>query len=173
MYLGQVEGHKGVLFLVKTFLHFLQNLSGPEKKPILHIAGSGSELGRVKQLTTNNKQFVIHGKLDRSALPALFATSDVTVVPSLCYENSPTVIFESFSFGVPVLASNVEGIAELIQDGENGLTFTTENESSLVQKLEWCFEHQKELTQMSLKTRLSLVGLSVGEYVGKLLNLYL
>jgi glycosyltransferase involved in cell wall biosynthesis len=172
LYLGQVEGHKGVLFLVKTFLHFLANLSDAINRPILHIAGSGSELDHVKQLTNNNQQFVIHGKLDRTNLPSLFAMSDVTIVPSLCYENSPTVIFESFSFGVPVLASNVEGIAELIQEGENGLTFTTENEESLLQKLKWCFEHQKELTQMSLKTHLSLVGLSVGEYVGKLLSLY-
>jgi glycosyltransferase involved in cell wall biosynthesis len=39
LYLGQVEGHKGVLFLVKTFLHFLANLSDAINRPILHIAG--------------------------------------------------------------------------------------------------------------------------------------
>ena len=71
-----------------------------------------------------------------AAFESFFAKADITIVPSLCYENSPTVIFESFSYHTPVLASNIEGIAELIKEGENGLTFIAGNEASLLQKLQ-------------------------------------
>lgn len=168
LYLGQIEEHKGVIFLVQTFLHFLQ--SGG--RGMLHIAGVGAQADEVERLTHGTPSIIFHGKVEREHLPALFAEADVTVVPSLCYENSPTVIFESFSFGVPVLASNVEGIAELIQEGENGMTFATENKESLFDKLRWCAEHHEALHRMSGKTSSSLVGLSQGEYVEKLSTLY-
>jgi glycosyltransferase involved in cell wall biosynthesis len=54
----------------------------------------------------------------------LFAICDAVVVPSLCYENSPTVIYESFLAGVPVVASNIGGVGELVKDGENGFLVT-------------------------------------------------
>ncbi|MEK7623066.1 MAG: glycosyltransferase [Patescibacteria group bacterium] len=197
LYLGQIEEHKGIIFLVKTFLGFLNkskvNKIPSPREPVpsdsreggqgrvstpvntlvfLHIAGTGSELEHVKQLANNNPNIILHGKVDHNTLPQLFATTDVTIVPSLCYENSPTVIFESFSFGVPVLASNVEGIAELIRERENGLTFATEDQASLMNKLQWCIEHRHELNVMGDKTTRSLTGLSVGEYIKQLLIWY-
>jgi glycosyltransferase involved in cell wall biosynthesis len=169
LYLGQVEEHKGVVFLAETFLAFLRE---PGVRAELHIAGTGSQIDRIAAMARGNPQIVLHGKVERSELAALFASADVTVVPSLCYENSPTVIFESFSFGVPVLASNVEGIAELIREGENGYTFATEDAAMLLQKLRWCAAHRAELELLRGKTGSSLTGLSQGEYVNKLLGLY-
>lgn len=168
LYLGQIEEHKGVVFLAETFLRFLQ--SGG--RGVLHIAGAGSQSVKLQEFARGRHTIILHAKIARNELPKLFATVDVTVVPSLCYENSPTVIFESFSFGVPVLASNVEGIAELIQEGENGMTFATENQASLLEKLRWCAEHHGALHRMSTKTGASLAGLSQGEYIEKLQNLY-
>jgi glycosyltransferase involved in cell wall biosynthesis len=81
-------------------------------------------------------------------------------------------IFESFSFGVPVLASNVEGIAELINEGENGYTFATEDAAMLLQKLRWCAAHRAELELLRVKTGGSLTGLSQGEYVKTLEGWY-
>ncbi len=48
---------------------------------------------------------------------------DVMVVPSIWYENSPLTIQEAFLGGVPVVASNIGGMAELVKDGVNGLLF--------------------------------------------------
>jgi glycosyltransferase involved in cell wall biosynthesis len=167
LYLGQIEEHKGVLFLVEVFRMF-QN-----KKAVLHIAGTGSKLGSIKNIALKNSEnIIVHGKVDRADLAKLFSKTDVLVVPSLCYENSPTVIFESFSFGVPVLASRVEGVAELINEGENGKTFETGDELDLKKKLEWCFEHRGQLDEMSKKTNQSLIGLSQADYIDTLTELY-
>lgn len=48
---------------------------------------------------------------------------DVLVVPSLWFENAPLVISEAFAAGVPVIASNLGGMAELVRDGNNGRLF--------------------------------------------------
>ncbi|KKU08285.1 MAG: putative glycosyltransferase [Candidatus Magasanikbacteria bacterium GW2011_GWA2_45_39] len=95
----------------------------------------------------------------------------MTVVPSLCYENSPTVIFESFAFGVPVLASAIEGVSELIQDGKNGLTFTAGNAEGLAGGLKWFVEHRRQWPEMSVAAEVSLKGLDLASYLDKLVNL--
>ena len=169
LYLGQIEEHKGVVFLVETFLRFL-DAGG---KGMLHIAGIGSQTERLRTVAKQNAAIVFHGNVKREELSSLFANVDVTIVPSLCYENSPTVIFESFSFGVPVLASNVEGIAELIQEGENGLTFATEDAESLLEKLTWCAHHRDFLASMGGKIYVRPVGLSEDAYIRELLRFYI
>lgn len=160
LYLGQIEKHKGVFLLVQAF----QNIENAK----LHIVGSGSQLEGLKKQAGNNVRF--YGRVDREKLPELFQKMDVTVVPSLCYENSPTVIFESLYFGVPVLASRIEGIAELIREGENGFTFEAGNADSLRDKLQWCVKNREQIKNMS--TKIPTQSRSESEYVEKLLQLY-
>ncbi len=165
LYIGQVEDHKGVIFLTKAFNEI--NIDAQ-----LHIVGSGSDLDIVRQISKDNKKVHIHGRLTREEVKNLFLKSHMTIVPSRCYENSPTVIFESFYFGVPVLASNIEGIAELIKEGDNGLTFVADDSDSLKEKIIWCSKNENLIEQMSKKTALSLDGLTEGNYISKLLQLY-
>src|SRR3989338_8469979 len=149
------------------------DVSGENKKNCeLHIVGSGSIMPEVESLVRGTPQIRIHGRMDRSQIPELFSQTDVTVVPSLCYENSPTVIFESLTCGVPVVASRIEGIAELIQEGENGPTFSNEDSASLREKLLWCLEHREQIQHMSTKAVQSVVGLSLREYIERLVVLY-
>jgi glycosyltransferase involved in cell wall biosynthesis len=167
-YIGQVEEHKGVEFLVHTFLTFLSEYPACE----LHIVGDGALLDTIRDLAEKNTKIIIHGRVGRDALPALFAQADVVVAPSLCYENSPTVIFESFAFGVPVLASNIEGIAELIEEGKNGMTFVAGDEVSLKETLAWCQNNREQVRIMGKRTGEFLNEFSVEGYVGELEGLY-
>ncbi len=169
LYLGQIETHKGVLFLAKTFCDFVKKSSVPCE---LHIVGTGSKLQELHTLVDAEKNIKIHGRLEHSELSAVFETVDITVVPSLCYENSPTVIFESFSYKTPVLASNIEGIAELIKEGENGFTFVAGNENSLREKLQWCVEHPGEVCTMGMTGRAGIEMLSREKYLERLMQLY-
>lgn len=167
LYLGQIEEHKGILFLVKAFKKFL--LTHPAARLI--VVGAGSKLEEVRALAQGENQIIIKGRAEREELPQIFSVADLTVVPSLCYENSPTVIFESFSFGVPVLASSIEGVAELIKDGENGLTFAAGQEAALVEKLVWIIQNQSQIQTMRVAALSSIQGRGLAEYLDKLLNL--
>ncbi len=169
LYLGQIEKHKGINFLVKTFTELIDE---KDIQAELHIAGDGSEFKNILKITNDYENIIMHGKVDHVELPKLFEETDMTVVPSLCYENSPTVIFESFSFGAPVLASRVEGIAELIKEGENGMTFETGDKDSLKEKILYCVDNIDKIVDMGQKTNQSVKGLSQKDYIEKLNDLY-
>jgi GT2 family glycosyltransferase/glycosyltransferase involved in cell wall biosynthesis len=62
-----------------------------------------------------------HGPVPHARIPEVLASIDVLVVPSVWPENSPLVIHEAFLAGVPVIASRIGGIPELVKDGRNGL----------------------------------------------------
>ncbi|WP_018426708.1 glycosyltransferase family 4 protein [Hoeflea sp. 108] len=61
------------------------------------------------------------GPYRREDVAELVAAVDCTVVPSIWWENAPLVIQEAQAQGRPVIASNIGGMAELVEDGVNGL----------------------------------------------------
>ena len=65
----------------------------------------------------------------------LFVDIDCTIVPSFCIENAPLTITNSLGLGIPVVASHVGGIPEMIQQGVNGFTFEPGNKNDLLNKL--------------------------------------
>ena len=63
------------------------------------------------------------GKVDHERMPALFAELDVLVVPSVWLENAPLVIREAFVAGLPVVASDLGGMREMVRHEQDGLLF--------------------------------------------------
>ncbi len=126
LFAGQLESHKGIDFLMRT----LGTLEVPFE---LHIAGDGSLREEIEKQCAEDKRFIFHGFIALDPMLKLIASVDAVVVPSLCYENSPTVIYESFAVGTPVIASRIGGIPELIVEGENGWTFEPGNEAACLE----------------------------------------
>lgn len=62
-----------------------------------------------------------HGSVPHGQVPAALSSMDVLVVPSVWIENAPFVIREAFAAGVPVVASRLGGMAELVEHERNGL----------------------------------------------------
>jgi glycosyltransferase involved in cell wall biosynthesis len=83
-------------------------------EPLLRLAG-------VRQL----------GAVPHEQIPAALASLDVLVVPSIWPENSPLVIREAFLSGLPVIASRIGGIPEIVEDGRNGRLFEPGNADAL------------------------------------------
>jgi glycosyltransferase involved in cell wall biosynthesis len=162
LYLGQVEEHKGILFLVEV----LKKLDIAFK---LHIAGDGSKIEELKNMVGEDLRFVIHGKLVGEESVKIFNLVDLTVVPSLCYENSPSVIYESLAAGVPVLAAKIGGVAELVHDNENGFTFAAGNAEDLVRVLKQAAGSRDELQKMRPAAAKSVEDYKIDEYITKLL----
>ena len=66
---------------------------------------------------------------------ALFAGIDLLVVPSEPVENTPRVILEAYSAGVPVLAYYAGGIPELVDDGRTGILVRPQTPEALAQSI--------------------------------------
>ena len=75
------------------------------------------------------------------------------VLPSLCGENFPRTIAEAYSCGLPVIASRLGAMAELIEDGETGLLFEVGNARDLADKLAWAETHPQEMLRMGRAAR--------------------
>lgn len=124
LFAGQLERHKGILELLEA----VNLLEIPYE---LYIAGDGTLAPLVKERGKNDSRIIFHGYVSLVSLEQLFEIVDVLVVPSKCYENSPTVIYESLKAGVPVIASNIGGMGELIRQGENGYLVEPDNAPAL------------------------------------------
>jgi GT2 family glycosyltransferase len=68
-------------------------------------------------------------------MPGVLADLDVVVVPSIWIENAPFIIREAFAARVPVVASNLGGMAEMVRDGADGLLFPAGDASALAAAL--------------------------------------
>lgn len=68
-------------------------------------------------------------------IPRVLAASDVLVLPSF-REGTPRVITEAMASGLPVVATDIAGIPEQVEDGENGYLIPTGNSGALADRLE-------------------------------------
>lgn len=124
---GQLEHHKGILFLLKAFI----DLATPDME--LDIAGDGQLKKQLIKLSLKKQNIRILGKLNKNELKQKMESSDVLIMPSLCYENSPTIILEAQALGLPVIASRLGGITEII--GPNDSLFNPGDAYDLFEKL--------------------------------------
>jgi len=75
------------------------------------------------------------GRFENHKVAEILADLDVLIVPSLWYENSPLTIHEAFLAGIPVIATDLGGMADLVQDGVNGLLFERGSAENLAEKM--------------------------------------
>ncbi|MGE0141800.1 MAG: glycosyltransferase family 4 protein [Planctomycetota bacterium] len=80
-------------------------------------------IARCRRLAADDPRIAFRGTFDESRRNAVLAETDVLVVPSTWYENTPFVMLEAFAAGVPVVASDLGGMSELVQPGRNGFLF--------------------------------------------------
>jgi len=166
LYVGQIDDHKGIIFLINVFNKLIKE----NKKNIsLIIAGDGSKLDDIKK-NINKKYINILGKIDRESVAKYLNQVDCLIVPSLCYENSPTVIYEAFSMGLPVIASKIGGITELMKDNQEML-FEPGNKDDLINKILFVINNPEELKKISQKELEFIKDLSLEKYLEKLLRI--
>ncbi len=75
------------------------------------------------------------------------------VVPSICYENSPRTIVEAFACGLPVIASRLGALADMVHDGVTGLLFNPADATDLAEKMEWATTHPEQMARMGHAAR--------------------
>jgi len=126
-FIGTLAPNKGIEVLLKTY----HKVKKPNYR--LFIAGSGKQDYEDYLKSKYKDDSIIF--MGRVKPEEFFEKVDVTIVPSICYENLPGVVAESFAFGVPVIGSNIGGIPEMVVEGLNGILFDPYKEGDLEEKL--------------------------------------
>ncbi|HZB26342.1 MAG TPA: glycosyltransferase, partial [Vicinamibacterales bacterium] len=93
------------------------------------------------------------GPVPRHRVPGAFGDVDVLVVPSIWIENAPFVIREAFAAGVPVIASNLGGMAEMVTHERDGLLFTVGDAADLTRQIRRLLEEPGLLPRLRLGIR--------------------
>jgi glycosyltransferase involved in cell wall biosynthesis len=167
-YLGQVKPHKGVHLLVEAW----GRLSGPRRRSLV-VAGSSHgepDYGAyVRAMIDQLPDAAWPGQLHGPALWAVLTDIDVLVVPSRWLENSPNSIIEAQAVGVPVIGSNLGGIAELIQHEVNGLLFEPDDVDDLARQLQRLLDEPELLEQLR---RVQIPFKTLDDEVCQLIGLY-
>ncbi|TFW33776.1 glycosyltransferase [Massilia horti] len=94
-----------------------------------------------------------HGFLPREAILARMRAASFLIVPSICHEQLPTTLIEAFSCGLPVIASRLGALADLVEDGVTGLLFEPGDAAGLASKIAWAQTHGAELERMGRAAR--------------------
>ena len=145
-YFGQIHWYKGLDVLIDAVALLPDSMRSQLQ---LDVYGTGWEQldaeyrARIETTLSQLGESVhLHGGYSRGQLGALMQKTDWVIVPSRWWENSPLVIQEAAQFGVPVVCSDIGGMAEKVIDGVTGLHFAVDSPDSLASKFEQIVANQ-------------------------------
>jgi len=128
-FVGYLGAHKGVHVLLDA----LALLDDPTRV-FVHFAGDGGERDacerRVRAIGLGDA-VRFWGQVDNARIDAVYAETDVLVLPSVWPENQPVCLTEAMAARTAVIASRIGGIPELVEDGRSGRLFTPGNATEL------------------------------------------
>ena len=149
-YIGTLSDQKGLRWLIEQFQRLPFDAT-------LHIAGRGqaADEAMFKALATStNVHFVGYQKPDE-----FYRQIDVAVVPSLWHEPFGLVAVEACAHAVPVIASRMGGLPEIIQDPLNGLLCDPADPDSLGHAMLRLHQQPDLLARLSKQARVSVAAL--------------
>ncbi len=142
LFVGRLSQEKGVSTLLNAW---------GKLDVSLRVAGSGPLENRLSNLGGNRVTAL--GMLDQKSVRKEMQQAAFLVMPSECYEGFPMVLVEAFSQGLPVIASRLGGMAEIIENGVTGLHFEAGNPTDLAEKVRWMTTHPEACLQMGINAR--------------------
>jgi glycosyltransferase involved in cell wall biosynthesis len=122
LFVGRLSEEKGI----RTLLSAWEKLKLP-----LWIVGDGPLLSEVEAAKSRNPHIKVLGSVPGAEVARIMAKAKFLVVPSECYENFPLVVAEAYSAGLPVLASRIGALAEIVKHEITGLHFEPGNADDL------------------------------------------
>lgn len=110
LFIGSLEKFKGIEYLINTFKNIeLKNIR-------LTICGVGNMLSYVQEAIKDDNRIEYLGRVDKEKKENVLLNSDVMIVPSIWYEPFGRVVIEGYKYAMPVIGTNIGGIAELLDD---------------------------------------------------------
>ncbi len=136
LFAGRLSPEKGVEVLLKAW----------KKRSLLplKILGDGPAAIELKRQSQGHPEIEFLGFVSQDCYAQYLRGAKFLIVPSLCYENFPRVVLESYSYGVPVLASSLGGFPEIVIDQETGMLFCPGDVDDLLSKIEWLLSHEDQ-----------------------------
>lgn len=157
-YVGRLSHEKGV----KTLIEAANQLSYR-----LVVIGGGPLMDELKAVAHDNIEFVGFKQWDD--IKQLVGGARFSVIPSEWYENNPLSVIEAECLGTPVLGSRIGGIPELIEEGKDGMTFTSKDVKDLKDKIQQMWDATFDYRQLAEE---SMKRYNAEEYYKNIMKIY-
>lgn len=142
-FIGYFGTHKGIHILLDAL-----PLIGKYHRFVVNLIGTGELFEKYKQqVKSMGFEDIVKfcGRIDK--IDRAYSETDVLILPSIWPENQPVTITEAMASRIPVIASNIGGNPELIEDGNTGYLFEPANSRDLASKmLEFISDPSKIIT---------------------------
>ena len=150
LFVGNLTKIKGVDDLIKSLTLIKNN-----KNISLTIIGDGPEFNNLQDLIWKEKlqkfvQFL--GSRPPNKIQADMLKHDCLILPSWS-EGTPNVVKEAMACALPIIATNIGGIPEIIIDNINGLLFKPGDTKKLAKHMEYLNQNRQEAIEMGLQGR--------------------
>lgn len=145
LFVGRLSPEKGIRTLLAA-----QGRHGQE----LRIAGDGPLAKSVAKAADQHNGLRVLGCLDNASVRTEMFSARALVFPSEWYEGFPVTLVEAFAAGLPVIASRLGSMAEIVEEGITGLHFDPGNPDDLAAKIRWASGHPGEMSRMGENARL-------------------
>jgi len=148
LFVGRLSQEKGLFTLLKAW-KLVKNIP-------LKIVGDGSLRESLENFVNRanlSKKVEFLGRCSRKEVIQLMHKARFLVFPSEWYECFPMTIAEAFACGLPVVASRLGAMAEIVENGRTGLHFNTGDPEDLATKVEWAWTHPQEIAEMGCEAR--------------------
>ncbi len=147
LFTGRLSREKGVKYLIKAMPLIVKNRSDIK----LLILGDGPERNELTSLVSSlnlEKAVKFAGVVAFSEVPLYRAASDLLVLPSL-NEGTPLSVFESMAMKRPVIATDVGGFTDIIDEDYNGFLVKPRNPSMLAEAIFYLFNDEKKFNKIA------------------------
>jgi len=167
-FIGTLSEHKGAHVLIEAVkqipgdVRIELKLHGRTDEFPDYISALGRQIG-------DDRRIQLNGPFRNTQIGEVLGSMDVLVCPSLWYENTPLVMYEAMAAGIPVVATDLAGMAESVEDGVNGLLFDVGDSSQLARHLLMLAEDRERLRALAAATRSPM---SVPDHVSHLEGIY-
>jgi glycosyltransferase involved in cell wall biosynthesis len=141
LFVGRLAAEKGVDVLLAA-LKELPNVS-------IDVIGDGPERARLAE----HPQVNLLGWLGAAEINERMQRAAYLVMPSIWYENFPRTLVEAYANGLPVIASRLGSLAELVDHGRTGLVFEPRSAHDLARHLAWAEAFPQKMRAMGENAR--------------------
>jgi glycosyltransferase involved in cell wall biosynthesis len=168
LFLGRICARNGAFDLLRAWLALPGAL---RERTRLVFAGDG-EIERLRDAARVAGDAVeVHSWIDAQRRDALFAQSDVFVLPSY-HEGVPMALLEAMAHGLPVVTARVGGIADIVDDQVEGLLTKPGEHDQLVGVLRALIEDENRRLALGRNARIRAERFDIDRYSTDLLRLY-
>ncbi|QDU84399.1 Mannosylfructose-phosphate synthase [Planctomycetes bacterium Pla163] len=146
-FVGSLTKHKGVHLLLDAYAQLSD--ATRERLPLV-IHGDSTDRAYVARIADRARELGVEyaGAFDGDRLPEVLAGIDCLVVPSIWYENFPTVLREAFAAGRIAVASDLGALPESVRDGVDGLLYAPDDADDLARVLRRLVEEEGLLARL-------------------------